>query len=480
MSYSQLADAVADLAAYMAMRGVGAGDRVLIIAENNVGAAQSLLACQVLNAWPAVVNARLPAVEIIGLVNLVEPRLMIYATANSAAAAGHAARETGTHTGSAAGMDLVFGAVNPAAVAEPVAANTAQRVGLLIFTSGTTGRPKAVMLGQQALASLGMILSRSRQVKSADCYNGVAPLSHIMGIANLMCVLAVGASLRLMPRLEMPQIAAAIADGEISHLSFVPTVYARLLDYIDAHGIDVSRHRLHYISCGGAPLDAALQGRVQARFGIPLVNGYGMTECAPGTRTAADRFSEPGSIGHPEESVEVRIVAEDGSDVEGTGVGELWMRTPSAMLGYYRDPEATALTLRPGGWIATGDLGRRLPNGELAIVGRRKEMIIRSGFNFYPAEVEAALNSLPGVAASGVVGRRLQDGDEQVIAWVEPRAGVKLDPVELDSALKSLIAPYKRPQRIILVDRLPQGPTGKIWKARLSAMAADLNHEAGD
>lgn len=473
-NYDVLATAIAEVANLLRERGVVAGDRVLIVAENNVAAVAALFASQTLGAWPAVVNARLPAAELEALHALVEPRIAVYAVADSDACAKHASDAKASMVNGLLAGPLALSPIDSNAAVEVEPEHAEDRVGLLLFTSGTTGRPKAVMHGHRGLLSLGAILSRSRQVNSTDCYNGVAPLAHIMGVANLMSVIAVGASLRLMPRLELPQLAATIAEGNISHLSFVPTVYSRLLNHIEAQGIDVSGHRLRYISCGGAPLDGTLQQRVQSLFGLPLVNGYGMTECAPGTRTPANRYSETGSIGFPEEGVEVRIVTPEGVDAEDGSIGELWMRAPAAMLGYYRNPVDTSATIRPGGWIATGDLGRRLTNGALAVVGRKKEMIIRSGFNVYPAEVEAALNSLPEIAASGVVGRPTGDGDEEIVAFVELRSGHDIAPANIDAALRTLIAPYKRPSRIILLPQLPQGSTGKIWKAKLATMAAEL------
>lgn len=473
LDYGMLATAIEEVAGLLREQGVVAGDRVLIVAENNIAAVAALFASQTLGAWPAVMNARLPAAELDGLRALVEPRIAVFAVADSEACTEHAVREGATMVDGLLAGSLALSPVDQNAPTEVEPEQVENRVGLLIFTSGTTGRPKAVMHGHRGLLALGSILSRSRRVSATDCYNGVAPLAHIMGVANLMSVVAVGASLRLMPRLELPQLAAAVAAGDLSHLSFVPTVYARLLDYIEANGIDVSDHRLRYISCGGAPLDGTLQQRVQSLFGIPLINGYGMTECAPGTRTPADRYSETGSVGFAEEGVEIRIVNPDGHDVEDGGIGEVWMRAPAAMLGYYRNPVDTAATVRPGGWIATGDLGQRLADGALAVVGRQKEMIIRSGFNVYPAEVEAALNSLPGIAASGVVGRPLGNGDEEIVAFVETRPGYTLDTAEVDAALRPLIAPYKRPNRIIPLSQLPQGSTGKIWKAKLAMMAAE-------
>lgn len=172
------------------------------------------------------------------------------------------------------------------------------------------------------------------------------------------------------------------------------------------------------------------------------------------------RYSEPGSIGHPEEGVEALIVGYNGLDAPVDGVGELWLRTPTSMLGYYRDEAATEAALRPAGWIATGDLARRLPSGELAIVGRPKEMIIRFGFNVYPAEVEAALSSLTGIAASGVVGRRMPDCDEQVIGvpvvtWI-PRL--------LIGHSSSLLRPTSGRSRLLRWNACRRGQRGKSGK----------------
>ncbi|WP_242525545.1 alpha/beta fold hydrolase [Pseudomonas fluorescens] len=475
LDYRQLAQAVEEMARLLSSQGVVPGDRVLIVAENNIAAVVALFATQSLNAWPAVVNARLPSAEMDGMKALIEPRISLYAVADSDACEAQASKARAVPVEGLLAGPVALSASDAPVSCEPPAHAADLNVGLLIFTSGTTGKPKAVMHSHSGLLSLGSILSRSRRVNATDCYNGVAPLAHIMGVANLMSVMVAGASLRLMARLALPELAAGIADGSISHLSFVPIVYARLLDYIAAQGLDVSGHQLRYISCGGAPLDATLQRRVQSLFGVPLVNGYGMTECAPGARTAADRVSEPGTIGFAEEGVEIRFVDASGADVSDGTIGELWMRAPATMLGYYRNPTETAATLRPGGWIATGDLGKRLPDGALAIAGRQKEMIIRSGFNVYPAEVEAALNSLPAIAASGVVGRALADGDEEIVAFVEPRPGHGVDASSIDDALRELIAPYKRPGRIVFLEQLPQGSTGKIWKARLASMAAQLD-----
>lgn len=476
LSYAQLAAAIETAAEQFSSRGVRAGDRVMIIAENTVAAVVLMLGAQRLDAWPAIVNARIPAREIGALRACADARLTAYAISDSPASSAHAEADGVRDIADTAFGRIGFGAASADCAPEPAFPDAQRQVALMIFTSGTTGTPKAVMLSHHGLLNLGAVLTRTRHTTADDRYSGAGPLSHIMGVANLMNILWVGASLELMPRLELPALTEAIATGRMTHLSFVPTVYARLLDHADRHAIDLSGHRLRYISSGGAPLDPGLKRRIEAAFGMPMVNGYGMTECAPAARSRHDRYSaEPGCIGRPEPGVEACIVDAEGRAVTGDGVGELWLRSPSVMMGYYRNPEATAEALRPGGWLATGDLARWLADGEIAIVGRAKEMIIRSGFNVYPAEVEAALNSLPGVLQSGVVGRKAEEGNEEVVAFVEPRPGARIDQAQILDRLRELIAPYKRPQRVIVMDSLPIGATGKIWKKRLVELAAALN-----
>jgi long-chain acyl-CoA synthetase len=232
----------------------------------------------------------------------------------------------------------------------------------------------------------------------------------------------------------------------------------------------LSASKLRYISCGGAPLDPSLKHKIEGLFRLRLVNGYGMTECAPAFRTRPDRDAAADCIGWPEQGVEECIANADASP---QGVGELWLRSSTMMMGYYNDEAQTAAALRPGGWLATGDLARRLPDGSVAIVGRQKEMIIRSGFNVYPAEVEAALNAIPQILQCGVVGLKAVDGEE-VVAFVQLRSGTTLGVAAIKDALRERIAPYKIPTRIIILDALPLGRTGKIWKARLQEIASSL------
>jgi len=215
---------------------------------------------------------------------------------------------------------------------------------------------------------------------------------------------------------------------------------------------------LRFCYAGGSPLDPALKREVERVFALPLHNGYGLTESGPTvSQTRLDAPRGDSSVGHPIPGVEVRIM-------EATG--ELWVRGPNVMAGYYRDPAQTGATLHPGGWLATGDVATRGEDGALFIAGRLKELIIRSGFNVYPLEVETALNSHPAVLQSAVVGRPLGGGEEEVVAFVE-KAG-EVDAAALQDWLRARLAPYKRPSRIVFMDALPAAPSGKILKSRLT------------
>jgi acyl-CoA synthetase (AMP-forming)/AMP-acid ligase II len=199
---------------------------------------------------------------------------------------------------------------------------------------------------------------------------------------------------------------------------------------------------------------------VETLLGVPLHNGYGLTEAAPTvsqTRLDAPRFDT--SVGHAIPGVEVRVEGPD---------GRLLVRGPNVMQGYYRDPAGTAAVLDSDGWLDTGDLARQDADGALFIAGRSKELIIRSGFKVYPLEVETVLNAHPAVTQSAVIGRALDDGNEEVLAFVQPAAGSALAPAELEDWAAARLAPYKRPARIVLMASLPAAPSGKVLKHKLT------------
>ena len=236
--------------------------------------------------------------------------------------------------------------------------------------------------------------------------------------------------------------------------------------------LDAPALRLCY--AGGSPLTPALKADAERAFGAPLHNGYGLTEASPTiAHTRLDAPRDDCSVGLILPGLEMRIAdltdPRQGNALEAEP-GELWVRGPNVMRGYYRDPAVTARTIDPEGWLNTGDIARRDPDGALFIVGRTKELIIRSGFNVYPVEVESVLNAHPAVLQSAVVGRPV-DGNEAVVAFVELSPGATATPGELVCFAAERLAPYKRPTEVVILPALPTAATGKILKHRLRAMA---------
>jgi acyl-CoA synthetase (AMP-forming)/AMP-acid ligase II len=228
---------------------------------------------------------------------------------------------------------------------------------------------------------------------------------------------------------------------------------------------------VRFLYAGGAPLDAQLKTDVEARFGQPLHNGYGLTETSPTvSQTRLDAPRTDLSIGPPVPGIEIRIVDLAGRAVACGEAGELHVRGPNVMLGYYRAPELTAEALRADGWLHTGDLAREDESGNLFIAGRSKELIIRSGFNVYPIEVEGVLNQHPAVSQSAVVGRAVA-GDEEVVAFVELRAGATATAEALRAFAAERLAPYKRPGEVVVLAALPATSTGKVLKSTLRELA---------
>jgi len=267
-------------------------------------------------------------------------------------------------------------------------------------------------------------------------------------------------------------IRGALEKDQLTVVLGVPAMFAQLMAYAKLRGFESLKFpSLRIISSSGAPLDPAIKAAVEKLFGMPLYNGYGVTECSPNIGQA--RIDEPRndtSVGRVFPGIEVQFVGADHKPVPEGEVGELWVRGPNVMKGYYRAPEETAAAINADGWFNTRDLAR-LEGGHLFIVGRTKDLIVRFGFNVYPAEVEAVLNAHPAVVRSAVIGRSAK-GDEEVVAFVQLAPGSTLTSNELAEYAAGHLAPYKRPSQILFMPELPVGPTGKVRKDELLKMAA--------
>lgn len=476
-SYRQFADAVEAVARDLREFEVRPGDRVMVASENSVALGAILFAIGKLDAWAIAVNPRLSARELEQIRSHSGARRVLFNAALSKEAADHAA-----HAGAAIGSIGPFGGIgigplNEDTLAEPVEADSARQVAALMYTSGTTGAPKGVMLSHRNLLVAARTSGIVRNTGPADRIYGVLPMSHIVGYSILLvATLMHGATLHVVARADPAALAEAIARDGITTLQGVPATYQRLLEHKAVKGISrLDRGQLRMMCVAGAPLDPTLKRRMEEEFGIPLLNGYGITECAPGL--SGVREAQPATdetVGRFLPGIEHRIVDREGHHVAEGDVGELHVRGPNVMLGYYRAPDQTAAAIDRDGWFNTGDLARVSREGNLYIEGRTKELIIRSGFNVYPAEVEAVLNAHELVVQSAVVGRSVE-GNEEVVAFVQLLPGAKIEVDELKSYAAGLLTSYKRPGEIHFLDVLPAASTGKILKHKLREAANRRN-----
>lgn len=471
MRYAELDAAVRETAETLRTLGVRGGDRVVLVTENSVGCAVILLALSAIDAWSVPVNARLSAREIANIVEHAGARVTLYLDNDFAEAREHGLARGAQwaewpHVGR-----LLVGAVDGAATPEAVEADPRRQVAALIYTTGTTGASKAVMLTHANLMFIGHSNRLQSRVRPGDRVYGVLPISHVYGLSVLLVgPVSNGATVYYEPRFRPEKLARTLLDEQLTVLHGVPAMYAKVVEWSRANGQSLRTPSLRIAQSGGAPLTASLKAAFEDAFGIVLHNGYGMTETSPTVcQTRVDNPRSDCSVGPAVPDVEIRL----GTPLPD-GSGELLVRGPNVMKGYYRRPDLTAQTIDSDGWLHTGDLARIDADGAVSIVGRSKEIIIHSGFNVYPEEVEQSLNAFPAVLQSAVVGRAAE-GNEEVIAFVEVRGGMTLDEAALRAFLRERLSPYKIPAEIRTVAQLPAAPSGKILKAKLREQLAAGN-----
>jgi acyl-CoA synthetase (AMP-forming)/AMP-acid ligase II len=470
ITYGELSAVIDSTAQKMREAGVRAGDRVLLVAENCVALAVCILAASRLDAWTACVNARLSAREIDNFQLHSGARRTLYFGAVSPQAKSHGEERNAQLVDWPGIGEILLGPLNEHTEPEPVEHDGARQVAALVYTSGTTGAPKAVMLTHANLLFVGANSCMLRRIVPTDVVYGVLPLSHVYGLSSLLvAALTGGAALRLVARYQPAELAHSLAEHGVTVIHGAPAMYAKLIEWSETNGTPLRAPHLRVAQSGGAPLTLPLKQAFENTFGLPLQNGYGMTESAPSicqTRMEAPRADC--SVGLAIPGIEVTL---HGADKDPNGVGELWLRGPNVMKGYYRAPELTAATVNGDGWLRTGDLARMEADGAVFIVGRSKELIIRSGFNVYPIEVEQVLNAFPGVVQSAVVGRAVE-GNEEVVAFIEASQDARIDLEALRKHLKANLSPYKIPSEVVVLDQLPAAATGKVLKNELQQRAA--------
>jgi long-chain acyl-CoA synthetase len=338
---------------------------------------------------------------------------------------------------------------------------------VLMFTSGTAGSPRAAMLTHRnLLANQRQALAAAGTVTADDVVYGVLPLSHIYGLnVTLGLTLAAGGTLLLVQRFDPATAIESIQARNVTAVPGVPSMWSAFAQFDDAPADAFATVRRG--SSGAARLPVRVAERIRDRFGLELSEGYGLTEASPIVSTSSGLTARFGSVGRVVDGVELRVVDDQGVDVLVGDAGEVWVRGDNVFVGYLDDPEATARVLTPDGWLRTGDVAILDEDGYLYLVDRAKDLIIVSGFNVFPAEVEDVLAAHPGVAEVGVVGVPHPYTGEAVKAYVVLEPGAELDEDGLVDHAHDHLARYKCPTKVVFVDQLPKNATGKLVRRHL-------------
>jgi long-chain acyl-CoA synthetase len=378
------------------------------------------------------------------------------------------------------GARLLVGAGTAVDGYEPLAEITERDPGdtaVIIYTSGTTGRPKgAELTHRNLLRNVEATNSTLLRLTPDDVVFGGLPLFHSFGqTCALNCAVAAGACLTLLPRFDAGRALEMLLRDGVTVFEGVPTMFGALL----AHPALTDAHRgtLRLAASGGAALPVEILHAFEEAFGCPLLEGYGLSETSPvACFNRPEGPRRPGTVGLPIDGVQVRVQDDEWRELPDGTAGEIAVSGHNVMKGYWQRPEATDDALRDG-WFRTGDLGVRDPDGLLRIVGRKKELIIRGGFNVYPREIEEVLYEHPAVAEAAVLGTPHPDLGEEVTAVVALRSGHEgaVDPDELREFVRARVAPYKYPRLVRITDALPKGPTGKILKREITPPALREN-----
>lgn len=468
LTYVSLCERVDTAAQALLGYGLSAGQRVVLVGENSVDMVVVLLAAIRAGAWAVPLNARMSASEIDAICAHCEPQLVYFAAHHSPEAAAHAERYAGRMAVASGWAQGLLAIRERSALSGGQGDDTERDVAVMIYTSGTTGMPKGVMLTHANLDFVTKASLAQEVLLPGDHIFHALPISHSYGlITALLCGLRAGATLHLVTRFAAERAAHAILRDGITVFLGVPAMYARLFEWSARTGLALTPNRLRMAYVGGSQLDANRKAQTEALLGVRLHHGYGMTESAPvATRTFGHPPPTEVTAGWPVPGVEIELRDEAGRAVPAGQRGEICIRGPNVMKGYFRDPAQTRAAIDPQGWLRTGDVGVFGPEGDLSIVGRIKEMIIRGGFNVYPAEVERAIAGWPDVAQCAVVGRAVS-GDEEVVAFVEPIEGRSVNIDALGRYLRQHLAPYKVPSSIQVLPRLPASGTGKVLKSVL-------------
>lgn len=432
------------------------GDRVAIACPNDLGFVTAYLAALWAGAVAVPLNPQTPASVLAAQADRVEATVLVC----GAGAEGLLDRP---------------GAVPVAqlADAEPMAAEVERdddELAVLLFTSGTAGAPRAAMLSHGNLAAnIGQVQGHpGLRVRADDVGLASLPFFHVFGLNVALGVgLHAGLATVLLDHFDAVHAVELIRAHRITIVAGVPTMFGAFLELSDADAPADAFASVRLAVSGAAELPLPRAEEFQARFGVTIYEGYGLTEAAPiVSTTAVEDAPRWGSIGPPLPGVDVRLVGDDGEDALPGDPGELWVRGQNVFVGYWQDPEATATVLTDG-WLRTGDVAVADDDGYLSLVDRKKDLVIVSGFNVFPAEVEDVLLAHPQIADAAVIGVPNPRTGEAVAAWVVLEPGATLSVDEIRDAAAAHLARYKVPATVQIVEVLPRNEAGKLLRRAL-------------
>lgn len=472
-TYGELRDQAGALRGGLRASGIEPGDRVAIIAANNWYFVLSYLAILGAGAVAVPLNPASPSPELARELDVVGARAVVLGpTGRREFAAIDPATVASVETVIVAGTEPEPGAVTIddllAHEPVPIVDRSDDDLAVLMFTSGTAGFPKAAMLTHgNLLANLEQIDRIPNTERGPDDVSlGVLPFVHIFGLNVILGqALRTGSCVLAIERFDPASCLDAMEKYGVTVIAGAPTMWAAW-----AHLPEARREAfaaVHTATSGAAALDLAVRETIEKRFGVVVDEGYGLTEASPVVTSASGLPAPPGSIGAPVPGVRVRLIDSDGADVLVGDTGEIQVQGPNVFAGYWNDPEATASALGGDGWLRTGDLAVVDDSGFLFLVDRMKDLIIVSGFNVYPGEVETVINAHPAVTVSAVVGVSHPHSGEAVKAYVVASDGAAVEEDDIVAHCERQLARYKCPQKVVFVDEIPTGLGGKVLRRSL-------------
>ena len=473
MTYDDLVALSGRLANALVARGVGPGDRVAAQVEKSVSALVLYLATLRAGAVFLPLNTAYTPAEIGYFLGDAEPTLFFCDPASRAALEPEAAKAgSRVLTLDVQGQGAIMEEAERASSEFRTVSRSGDDLAALLYTSGTTGRSKGAMLTHDNLVSNALTLCQEWRFTARDVLIHALPIYHTHGLfVATNCVLFAGASMIFLPKFDPEAILKAMPRA--TALMGVPTFYTRLLQdrRIDR---ETTGHMRLFVS-GSAPLLAETHREWQARTGHAILERYGMTETGMNTSNPYDGDRVPGTVGFALPGISIRVAdPENGRPLPQGEIGVVEVKGPNVFKGYWRMPEKTQSEFRPDGYFITGDLGRIDERGYLHIVGRGKDLIITGGFNVYPKEVESAIDELPGVVESAVIGVPHADFGEGVAAVVVIEKGAQMTEAAILAALETRLAKFKQPKRVIFTGELPRNTMGKVQKNVLRDTYKDL------